>query len=153
MNGNMALLWLELTDPAGKVVARNFYPFGVALPAATLPGPLARMLKAPQTTLAASISDMTVGKNGEKNFTLEIKNAGKAPALVVSIDEPAASETLAGSYPASRNHSWFEDNYFFVPSGETRSIRVSLPAGISTQLRVKAWNSDAVEAALPATTK
>jgi len=153
MNGNMALLWLELSNPAGKVVARNFYPFGVALPGATLPGPLARMLKAPQTTLAASVSGLTVGKNGEKYFALEIKNAGAAPALVVSIDEPAAAETLANTYPASRNHSWFENNYFLVPPGETRSISVSLPAGISTPLRVKAWNSDAVEAAFPSTTK
>ena len=79
--------------------------------------------------------------------------AGMAPALVVSIDEPAASETLANSYPASRNHSWFEENYFLVPPGETRSVRVSLPAGISSPLRVKAWNSDAVNAALPGTTK
>ena len=64
---------------------------------------------------------------------------------MVTIAEPPASESLTNSYPAGRSHSCFEDNYFFIPPGETRAIKVSLPAAAPGTLRIKAWNSDPVE--------
>ena len=145
LTGNMALLWVELLDDSGQVVARNFYPFGISLPGATLPGPLAGLLKAPATKFAAKVSGLSTGTDRARDFSLEIKNTGAAPALMVTIDEPPASESLNNSYPAGRNYSGFEDNYFFIPPGETRMVKVSLPATAPGTIRIKAWNSNPVE--------
>ena len=142
MAGQIALLWLELVDPAGKTAARNLYTFSVEKKGGPASALIADLLKAPPAALTARLGKWQQEANGEKHAILEVENPGDTPALFVKLDRkpPAAARV------------YFEDNYFFLPLHEGRRIRITLPSDRNAKadedpvtLQIKAWNSEPIE--------
>ncbi len=94
---HVALVFLELTDEAGRCLSRNEY----VLPA-TDP-PLQPMLKAPRTELQVR----------SRPGHLSIRNTGTVPALFVQV------------FPADGRWILSEDDYFCLGPREGRGIKVS----------------------------
>jgi beta-mannosidase len=148
LNGEVVLLYLELKDPQGAVVARNLYTFGVGEPVGengSIPPDsalLRGLLRAPATRVRLGADrGREVDQQGGR-FAIEVENVGPHPALFVTLEADAADGVLF----------CFEDNYLFLVPGERRKVSVSLhshvgktprflPAGI---IRAKAWNSGQV---------
>lgn len=141
MAGQIALLWLELVDPVGQVVAHNLYAFSIEKEGRPPSAFLAGLLKAPTATLKARLGDWQQEANGEKRAILEVENQADQPALFVKLD----------SNPPADTRVYFEDNYFFLLPHEGRGIRITLPnnqnakaADAAVTLLVTAWNSETI---------
>ena len=105
-------------------------------------GPLAPLLKAPQTGLNAGIGQWRRRPNGDWQAEIEVQNTGSQPALFVKL----GVEEFPGA------HAYVEDNYFFLPPKESRRMRVSLATAQGRQppaafpiVHVGPWNSKIVE--------
>ena len=144
MAGDVALLWAELLDSAGRPVARNLYTFGVQGPAIKPPAaPLAGLLKVPTTELKASLGPWRKDAHGDLKAEITVQNAGARPALFVKL----SVEELPGA------HVFMEDNYFFLPPKETRRVRITVSAAegnalpsSSILITASAWNTNNAEA-------
>ncbi len=125
MQGEAALLCLDLLDAAGGIAARNLYTFGIdAAP------PLAALLRAAATSLR--VRRLTPA-------AIEVENAGPHPALFV--------ELQVGALEGAR--SYLEDNYFFLAPAERRRIAVTCitperRTAPAVAVEVRAWNSDSI---------
>jgi beta-mannosidase len=145
LNGEVVLLYLELKDPQGTVVARNLYTFGVGEPVGengSIPpnsALLRGLLRAPATTIRVRADRWRSVGTQTARCAVEVENVGPHPALFVTLE----AEVSGGARP------YVEENYFFLVPGERRRVSVSLFHGEGTSLQsspprviwAKAWNS------------
>jgi beta-mannosidase len=143
MEGDVALLYVELLDLNEKVIAENLYTFGIQKSKSetsaknTSPPLLKALLHATSTNLKVqAINFHNMGK-GNTEGVIEVENVGNNVGLFVELNVDSTSEIRA----------YFTDNYFFLPLGQKRQIKVNLLSEKSNQnlssikLSAKAWNS------------
>lgn len=143
MEGDVALLYLELLDSNEKVIAENMYTFGIRKTGpdisdeATSIQPLKALLHASPTEL--KISSVSFKKNGTGNIEgiVEIENVGENAGLFVELDFEVLGDIKA----------YFSDKYFFLPVNQKRKISANLlsekagPIPDQVKLSLEAWNS------------
>lgn len=135
MDGEVALVYLELLDSKGGKLAEHLYTFGVRSGGQK---PLLQgMLDAAPTKLEIKSEDFKPAGQDQWQTTVEVKNTGDKNALYVALNV----ETKGAC------HAYFGDNYFFLPPGQTRKIPVNLTSCKSeiiakgVPVSAKAWNS------------
>ena len=143
LSGSVVLVWIDLLDALGKAVAQHLYPFGVPSTAAAPPPLLAAILNMPRTLLKSHMASLKAKPNGETEATIEIKNVGHVPALFVKTDVVTPEATDRAKIPIL-DWVYFDENYFSLQPGETRSVRMTLAAKAPKQptVRIDAWNAD-----------
>ncbi len=143
MEGDVALLYLELLDAGEKVIADNLYTFGIQKSSpenkeerSSIP-PLKALLHASPTNLMVQKINIIEVENGNIEVLVEVVNSGTNSGLFVQLDAVGLSNI----------RTYFSDNYFFLPTGQKRYVTVNFVSERSDQisdsmkLSVKAWNS------------
>jgi len=162
MNGAAAaLVYLELLEPGGRVMAANLYTFGWSFSGITsllnssynpeglyassswnsMDKPaLQPMLHATSTTLSVADGRWSDRAGGGKSCTVRVRNTGRNPALFVEL----RAETPENA------RVYYKDNHFFLPPGETRQVEVELaskdgkPIASAPSVSARGWNTAAV---------
>ena len=135
------LVELRLVDGTGSVLAERLHLFGSALAAAPLagllPGSINDAAAIKQTAVEASVHSYYMDGD-EEILQIELNNRGQMTALFC---EP---------HPllAYRTDTHIDNNYAFIPPGETRTITISAAAKaqagltlLQTGWRVSCWNA------------
>ena len=126
MAGNVALVWLDLLDAKGQPVAQHLYTFGVPAPAKARQPILAPLLKAPRTTLkSASARSPCQAQRRDRSHARDSQH--RPVARVVREGRRAdAGSVEPGKIPPRLDWAYFNHNYFSLPPGESRRVRMTL---------------------------
>lgn len=143
MVGDVALLWLELLDPADQSAARNLYTFGIQDGAGAQAGPpLASLLTTPRTELETHLGRWRTDTKGDRWAELDVRNRGGHPALFVQLSVLEQPDVRA----------YLSDNFLFLTPGESRRVRIALSLTEGTHhpsmppvVQVEAWNAERTE--------
>ncbi len=151
LRGKTYLLRLSLADAAGSIVSRNSYWLSTQDDVLDWPktqwyytptkthGDLQSLAALPQTALA--LDTRLEERGAEGAATIAVRNEGKTLAVQVrlKIVDRASGEEILPVY--------FDDNYFELVPGETRTVRVAFPLGQPVAhfaVLADAWNAAAV---------
>jgi hypothetical protein len=150
LEGRVILVMLELRRSDGTRLSGHTYTFGVIgedVDRPIPPGYMNELLEAPLTRLSMSAAPgeslAWFGKPATI-YRLSVRNAGKVPALFVSLNTDNADHKAI----------YIEDNYFTLSPGEERNVRVFIPdaekMNIQGNFRLSAgsWNSKTVFSSL-----
>jgi len=125
---------LELRDPAGALIADNFY--WVARDAESYRGldKLATASIAAQAQPGASVQNAS---GDEKTWNVRLKNTGKGPALMLKL-------TLFHSDGTRVLPIYYSDNYLSLLPGEERTVAVHVPSAKAgadgLHFTLRGWN-------------
>jgi len=149
MAGDVALVWLDLLDGTGQSIAQHLYTFGVRTLGQPKEPILAPLFEAPRTTLSCYVIDRREKPDGETAVVLRVQNTGLSPALFAKAD--VVTPTVEpGKIPPRLDWVYFDDNYFSLPTSESRRVLITLApqAPKESIIRIEAWNSDATKLSL-----
>ena len=123
------LVSLELRNPPGEVVSRNFYWLGADNAS------YRRLNRLPATSISAVAKSTRAGDN--IRVQIELRNTG----ILVSL---ANKLTLLNAADGSRIlPAYYSDNYISLLPGESREIEIEYPAKSAAgpaQLSLRGWN-------------
>ncbi len=143
MGGEVALLYLELLDPEGKLLVDHLYTFGIrrsnldSLKQTKPTPPLKALLHALPTTLDVQTVNFRYAGSGNVKGQIEVENTGNNVGLFVELNTDVPGKTRA----------YFSDNYFFLARGQRHLITADIISENSNEeiskikLSAKAWNS------------
>lgn len=141
MNGDVALVYVELVDSVNNALADHLYTFGIrgyesftkerkAL--------LQRLLVMPFTKYEIVKKSVKCVNPDEMELSFEIKNVGNNNGLFVSMDTDVEFKDLI----------FFDQNYIFIPKGESKIIKVKIVKMeheiklSSIRFSLSSWNSE-----------
>jgi hypothetical protein len=121
------LVELVVSDASGARVSDNLYWW------AKEESTLRELNMLAQADVEASMT--VAGASGERKATVQLKNSGTAPALLVKLTLKDA-KTGARILPA-----YYSENYVSMLPGEERTITIAFPAGTGKpQIELRGWN-------------
>jgi hypothetical protein len=133
----VSFVLLRLTDKEGKPLSQNVYWMS--------PGhDFTHLREMPSANVQATVSaaEKTAGYIG---WTIRFTNVSSSLAFFLNPQVIAGGEEVLPSY--------WSDNYFSVPAGQSITVRVSCPvtglAGRNPQLRLEGWNIRPQDLRLP----
>jgi beta-mannosidase len=131
-----------LSSMADEATRRRFREKPVEWPALDKGPWLKPTVARTRAALAAKVLTQKAAPGGDTALEVEVRNTGKAPAFMTTVDVAGARRTL-----------YADDNFFWLAPGEARTLRLRLhwrekPA--TPKLTVAAWNADALSIDLPA---
>jgi hypothetical protein len=125
--GHAVLVELAVTDAAGKTVSSNVYWW------AKDEAKLRELNNLPQVKLEASA---TVAASGsERKATVQLKNPGAAPALMIKLvlKDATTGERILPAY--------YSENYVSLMPGQERTLTVEFTAGTAQPaIGLRGWN-------------
>jgi len=125
----IVLVNLELRNPAGELVSRNFYWLGADNAS------YRRLNRIPSTSLSATAKAARTGDN--IRIQVELKNSGTTVSLVNKL-------TLVNAADGARIlPAYYSDNYVSLLPGESREIEIEYPAKSANgpaQVALRGWN-------------
>lgn len=126
---NLVLVSLELQNPAGEVVSRNFYWIGAERASSR------RLNRLPAAVLSATAKSARTGET--VRVRVNLRNTGTVVSLATKL-------TLLNAADGSRIlPAYYSDNYVSLLPGESREIEVEYPALSAkgaAQLAIRGWN-------------
>jgi hypothetical protein len=125
--GHAVLVELVVNDAAGARVSSNVYWWSKD------EAKLRELNALPQATLTTSASVAASGS--ERKATVQIKNAGTAPALMIklTLKDAASGERILPAY--------YSENYVSLLPGDARTVTIEFPAGqAKPAIGLRAWN-------------
>lgn len=126
-DGHTVFVKLNVSDANGAPVSDNFYWW------AERNSTLRELDGLPQAMLTSSASVAASGN--ERKVTVNIRNAGSAPALMIklTLKDAATGKRILPAY--------YSENYVSLLAGEDRTITIDLPAGESRPaIGLRGWN-------------
>ena len=125
----VVLVSLELRNPAGEVVSRNFYWLGADNAS------YRRLNHLPATSISAIAKSTSAGDS--IRVQIELRNTGSSASLETKL-------TLLNATDGSRIlPAYYSDNYISLLPGESREIEIEYPAKSAAgpaQLSLRGWN-------------
>jgi beta-galactosidase/beta-glucuronidase len=124
----ISFVLLRLKDAQGKTLSQNVYWMS--------PGhDFADLRAMPSATVKTKVLD-TQRKNGYDSWTISFTNTSPGLAFFLNPQVIADGEEVLPSY--------WSDNYFSIPAGQSITVKVSCPQAIlarrTPQLRLEGWN-------------
>jgi beta-mannosidase len=143
MDGEVALVYVELMNSADSIMSNHLYTFGIRdnvmqKHEKQAPKPLLKgLLEALPAKLEITATDMEKTDKGNLKAILEIRNTGENNGLFIQLD--AETKDHYGVY--------FDNNYFFLPRGDSRKVKVEIVPAVTDIVveqivfSARAWNS------------
>jgi hypothetical protein len=124
----VSFVLLRLKDKDGRVVSQNVYWMS--------PGHDFTDLRAMPSAQVAAVVQASEKRNGYMDWTIRFTNPSSRLAFFLNPQVILGGEEVLPSY--------WSDNYFSIPAGQSITVKVSCPAtaisGHTPQLRLEGWN-------------
>jgi hypothetical protein len=121
----VSFVLLNLKDAAGKTLSQNVYWMS--------PGhDFADLRAMPSATVRTTVTNIRQ-EGAFTEWTLQFTNT--APRLAFFLNPQIISNNGEEILP-----SYWSDNYFSIPAGQSVTVRVSCPVSKTPQLRLEGWN-------------